>query len=86
MSFALPCGGEETLLLDFATSGVAHGKVMLAQSTGAPLPQGMLLDKAGRPTTEAADLDDGGTLLPMGLHKGSGLSLMMEIIPNLLAG
>ena len=28
----------------------------------------------------------GGVLLPMGLHKGSGLSLMMEIIPNLLAG
>jgi len=55
MSFAVPCGDEETLLLDFATSGVAHGKVMLAQSKGAPLPQGMMLDKAGRPTTEAAD-------------------------------
>ena len=86
MSFALPCGDDGTLLLDFATAGVAHGKVMLAQSKGAPLPQGMMLDKAGRPTTEAADLDDGGLLLPMGLHKGSGLSLMMEIIPNLLAG
>lgn len=86
MSFAVPCGDEETLLLDFATSGVAHGKVMLAQSEGAPVPQGMMLDKARRPTTEAADLDAGGVLLPMGLHKGSGLSLMMEIIPNLLAG
>lgn len=86
MSFAVPCGDEGTLLLDFATSGVAHGKVMLAQSKGAPLPQGMMLDKAGRPTTSAADLDDGGALLAMGLHKGSGLSMMMEIIPNLLAG
>ena len=86
MSFAVPCGDEGTLLLDFATSGVAHGKVMLAQSKGAPVPQGMMLDKAGRPTTRAADLDDGGALLAMGLHKGSGLSMMMEIIPNLLAG
>jgi len=58
MSFAVPCGDEETLLLDFATSGVAHGKVMLAQSKGEPLPQGMMLDKAGRPTTEAADLGE----------------------------
>ncbi|MCY3918101.1 MAG: Ldh family oxidoreductase [Chloroflexi bacterium] len=86
MSFAVPCGDEGTLLLDFATSGVAHGKVMLAQSKSAPVPQGMMLDKAGRPTTAAADLDAGGVLLPMGLHKGSGLSMMMEIIPNLLAG
>lgn len=86
MSFAVPCGDGETLLLDFATSGVAHGKVMLAQSKGAPVAQGMMLDNAGRPTTEATDLDAGGVLLPMGLHKGSGLSLMMEIIPNLLAG
>lgn len=86
MSFAVPCGDEGTLLLDFATSGVAHGKVMLAQSKGAPVPQGMMLDKAGRPTTDAADLDAGGALLAMGAHKGSGLSMMMEIIPNLLAG
>ncbi len=86
LSFAVPCGDDETLLLDFATSGVAHGKVLLAQSKGAPLPQGMMLDRLGRPTTEATDLDAGGVLLPMGLHKGSGLSMMMEIIPNLLAG
>jgi len=86
MSFAVPCGDDGTLLLDFATSGIAHGKVMLAQSKGAPLPRGMLLDKAGRPTTAASELDAGGALLPMGAHKGSGLSMMMEIIPNLLAG
>lgn len=86
MSFALPCGEDETLLLDFATAAIAHGKVMLAQAKGATLPQGVLLDPAGRPTTDAAELDAGGALLAMGAHKGSGLSLMMELIPNLLAG
>lgn len=86
LSIAVPCGADGTLLLDFATSGIAHGKVLLAQSKGAPLPRGMLLDKAGRPTTAAADLDAGGALLAMGGYKGSGLSMMMEIIPNLLAG
>ena len=86
MSFAVPGGAGETLLLDFATSGIAHGKILLARAKGAPLPKGMMLDKEGRPTMDAGILDDGAVLLPMGLHKGSGLSLMMEIIPALLAG
>ena len=86
MSFAVPGSAGETLLLDFATSGIAHGKIVLARAKGAPLPKGMMLDKDGRPTTDASTLDEGAVLLPMGLHKGSGLSLMMEIIPTLLAG
>ena len=86
MSFAVPCGDDGTLLLDFATAGMAHGKVMLAQAKGVPVPQGMMLDKHGRPSTDASILDDGAILLAMGLHKGSGLSMMMEIIPTLLAG
>ena len=86
MSFAVPYGDEGTLLLDFATSGMAHGKSCWRRSSVAPLPQGMMLDKAGTPDNGGAELDAGGVLLPMGLHKGSGLSMMMEIIPNLLAG
>ncbi len=86
MSFALPCPAGETLLLDFATSAVAHGKVVLARAKGAPLPSGVMLDKDGRPSTDASILDDGAVLLPMGAHKGSGLAMMMELIPTLLAG
>ena len=85
MSFALPCDGE-TLLLDFATAGVAHGKIVLARAKNQPAPQGMMLDKQGNPTTDAHLLDEGAVLLPMGLHKGSGLAMMMELIPTLLAG
>ena len=86
MSFAVPCGGEGTLLLDFATAGMAHGKVLLARAKGEPVPQGMMLDKNGRPSTDASIVDDGAVLLAMGAYKGSGLSMMMEIIPTLLAG
>ena len=86
MSFAVPCGDDGTLLLDFATAGVAHGKIVLARAKAKPVPQGMMLDSDGRPSTDASILDDGAVLLPMGLHKGSGLALMMEIIPTLLAG
>ena len=86
MSFAVPCAGEGTLLLDFATAGMAHGKVLLARAKGEPVPQGMMLDKTGRPSTDASIIDDGAILLAMGAYKGSGLSMMMEIIPTLLAG
>ena len=86
MSFALPCASGETLLLDFATAGVAHGKIVLARAKNQPAPQGMMLDKHGKPTTDARLLDDGAVLLPMGLHKGSGLAMMMELLPTLLAG
>ncbi len=86
MSFALPCEGGELLLLDFATAGVAHGKIVLARAKNQPAPTGMMLDKDGKPTTDARLLDEGAVLLPMGLHKGSGLAMMMELIPTLLAG
>ncbi|MYD09404.1 MAG: Ldh family oxidoreductase [Chloroflexi bacterium] len=86
MSFAVPCAGERTLLLDFATSAMAHGKVLLARAKGEPLPHGMMLDRHGRPSTDASIVDDGAVLLAMGAYKGSGLSMMMEIIPTLLAG
>lgn len=86
MSFAVPCPGGETLLLDFATAGVAHGKIVLARAQKKPAPKGMMLDKQGKPTTDAQLLDEGAVLLPMGLHKGSGLAMMMELIPTLLAG
>ena len=85
MSFAVPTRDGETLLLDFATSGIAQGKVTLAQAKGEPIPEGMMLDKHGYPSTDASILYDGAVLLPMGLHKGSGLAMMMEIVPTLLA-
>ncbi len=85
MSFAVPTSDGETLLLDFATSGIAQGKVTLAQAKGEALPEGMMLDKHGNPSTDPSILYDGAVLLPMGLHKGSGLAMMMEIVPTLLA-
>ena len=86
MSFAVPSAAGEMLLLDFATAGLAHGKVVLARAKNQPLPSGMMLDKHGKPSTDPNILDDGAVLLPMGAHKGSGLAMMMEIIPTLLAG
>lgn len=42
-----PVPGEEPFILDFATSMVAEGKVMVAASGGPPLPAGVLIDADG---------------------------------------
>jgi uncharacterized oxidoreductase len=87
MAWSLPVdNARPPLVLDFATSGVAYGKVAVAHSKGVTVPAGMLLDQEGKPTVDPAALFDGGVLLPFGAHKGSGLLMMVELLTNGLAG
>src|SRR5699024_2970332 len=46
----------------------------------------VIIDAAGAPSTDPADLYAGGALLPFGGHKGSGLSFMIELVGGLLSG
>lgn len=86
LALAVPRSGGRPLVHDFATAGVAEGKVQEALDRGETLAPGLVIDAAGRPTVRPADLYDGGALLPFGGHKGSGLSLMIELIGGLLTG
>ena len=81
--------GGHPLILDFATSALAIGKVRVAHAAGRPVPENSLVDHAGRPTTDPGVMyGEGprGALLPFGLHKGSGLALMCEILAGALTG
>lgn len=69
------------LLLDMSTSTVALGKIMHAKDTGTPIPEGWAIDAEGRPATDPAQV---ATLTPLGGPKGSGLSLMIEVLSSLL--
>lgn len=69
------------LLLDMSTSTVALGKIMHAKDTGAAIPTGWAIDADGRPATDPAAVQ---TLTPLGGPKGSGLSLMIEVLSSLL--
>lgn len=75
-------------LLDMATSQIAMGKVRVAMTKGVPVPEGMLLDQDGRPTTDpnVMYVEPRGALLPFGEHKGSGLALMCELLAGALSG
>jgi uncharacterized oxidoreductase len=85
-AWSMPGADDVNLVLDFSTAMIAAGKVVLAAMSGGAIPPGALLDRAGRPTTRAADLDDGGSLLAFGQHKGSGLSMLIDVAAGLLAG
>ncbi len=84
-SFAAPGGRRPPLCLDVATSVVAYGKVRNAASRGEPIPEGWALDKNGNPTTDPEAVIE-GVLLPLGMHKGSGLAIMIEAIAGLVGG
>jgi len=86
---AMPSNLEGPLFIDMATSAVAAGKLNVAASRGASIPEGWLLDKEGNPTTDPTALGQGGALLPLGGpegHKGYGLSVMVEILSGILTG
>ncbi len=80
---------DEPLLVDITTSVVAEGKVRVAKNAGKEIPEGWVLDRQGRPTTDPAKLYDNGTLLPLGGregHKGYGLSVIVDLLGGALSG
>src|SRR5438067_59401 len=70
------------MVLDFATSVVAEGKLKVKKNRKEHAPPGWFVDAKGRPSTdpEAFYGDPPGALLPAGEHKGYGLSLAVEIL------
>lgn len=72
--------------MDWATSGVAEGKLAVARDRGEGIAEGLALDRKGRATTDPRDFYTGGALLPFGGHKGYGLSVLIEIVGGLLSG
>ena len=80
MAIGVPVAGGPPAILDITTSTVAEGKLMVAMNKGEHVPEGWIVDKAGRPTTDPKDFYDGGALLTIGAHKGSGLSILTDLL------
>ncbi len=87
----------DPLILDFATSKVAVGKIRAAINTNQRLPDGWVIDHSGRPSNDPKVLEqhiypneqsavEEGAVLPMGGHKGYGLSMFCEILGGILSG
>jgi uncharacterized oxidoreductase len=76
------------LVLDISTSAIAEGKIQVALNHGDQLPPGCTIDSDGRPNRDPAVFygPPMGALLPIGGHKGYGLSIFCEIFAGALSG
>ena len=95
----IPRKGQDPIVLDFATSIVAEGKVLVASRGGKKLPKGALIDSDGSLSEDPAVLygsytPDGprdhtkgtGAIRAFGEHKGSGLAFICELLGGALTG
>jgi LDH2 family malate/lactate/ureidoglycolate dehydrogenase len=85
LAVAAPISGKPGFLLDVAMSRTAMGRVTRALDLGQPIPDNWALDVEGNPTADPVEAK-GGTLLPIGEHKGYGLALVVEMLTALLGG
>lgn len=84
-AFGWPRRGAEPFVFDFATSVAARGEIELLRRAGKPLPEGWAIDVEGQPTTDAETALD-GAMLPFGGHKGSAISIMIELLAGVMIG
>jgi len=80
ITIGVPIADGDPVVLDVTTSMVAEGKLMVALNKGERVPEGWIIDKDGAPTTNPKDFYDGGALLTVGAHKGSGLSMVTDLL------
>ena len=86
IAFAAPQAQGQPIVFDLATSAIAHGDVQIAARKGERLPPGIGVDSLGQPTQDPRAILEGGALLPFGGHKGSALSMMVELLAAALTG
>jgi LDH2 family malate/lactate/ureidoglycolate dehydrogenase len=83
-SFGFPAGERPDVMIDFATSAIAGGKVAVARAKHEQVPPGCLIDKDGNPTRDPETFFNGGMLLPFGGHKGSALAALSALLSYVL--
>jgi L-2-hydroxycarboxylate dehydrogenase (NAD+) len=92
IAVAIPAGAEPAFVADFATTTAANGKLEILQRKNAAAPTGWIQTKEGGPSTDANELKNGGSLLPLGgdrehsSHKGYALGAIVDIFSAVLSG
>lgn len=83
LAFGFPTNEEDPVILDFATSTVALGKILDAKEKQQPIPHGWGVNHNGQSTTIPEEVV---SLTPFGGPKGYGLAMVVEIFSALLTG
>ena len=83
--FASPSGSKVPFILDTSISMINRGKIRVAARDNKRIPEGVALDKFGKPTTDANEALK-GVQLPIAGFRGSGLAWMVDILSGVLTG
>ena len=83
--FGTPTGSKIPFILDTSISMINRGKIRVAAKEGLKIPEGVALDKYGKPTTDAKKALE-GVQLPIAGFRGSGLAWMVDILSGVLTG
>jgi L-2-hydroxycarboxylate dehydrogenase (NAD+) len=92
IAVAIPAGNQPAFVADFATTTAANGKLEILQRKNLEAPTGWIQDKDGNVSTNAGELKNGGTLVPLGgdkehgSHKGYALGAIVDIFSAILSG
>jgi len=88
ISMAFPSRMEGPILLDYASSASAAGKIRVYRNRGQQLPPGWIVNKEGAPSRDPNDFYADGALLPLGGeqgYKGYALAFLVEIFGGILS-
>lgn len=92
ISVAIPTDKQPPFVADMATTTAANGKLEILQRKNMDAPMGWIQDSAGKMTTDAFGVKNGGALLPLGgdrehgSHKGYILGSIVDIFSAVLSG
>ena len=83
--FGTPTGSKIPFILDTSVSMINRGKIRVAAKLGNKIPEGVALDKYGKPTIDAKKALE-GVQLPIAGFRGSGLAWMVDILSGVFTG
>lgn len=83
---AVPRAQGHHVVIDMAMSQFSYGALASYAKRGQPLPVPGGFDAEGHLTTDAAAIEASQRALPIGYWKGSGLSLVLDMIAAMLSG
>ncbi len=83
IAFGFPVQGDNPVICDMATSAGAFGKILVAQETGEPIPEGWAVDAKGEATRDPQKF---ASLLHFAGPKGYALALAIDVLTGVLVG
>ena len=83
--FGTPTDSKVPFILDTSISMINRGKIRVAARNNQKIPEGVALDKFGKPTIDANKALH-GVQLPIAGFRGSGLAWMVDILSGVLTG